>query len=84
MADCPACTSYASNPASGAYRAGCPECATRSLARSPAFFESQQQGAITKQYRAALERAFAGDWKRGHEVVKAWREKLQINPIDGS
>jgi hypothetical protein len=76
---CPACTQYASNPSSGAYRAGCTECATRSLALSPAFFESQRQGAITKQYRAALERAFAGDWRRGHEVVKAWK----INPIEG-
>lgn len=66
------CSACADNRAGkhGSYRAGCLECAARSLARGPLFHAAQQAGAITKEYRAALDRAFKGDIQRGHEMVK--------------
>lgn len=76
---CTACASFAKSPTSGAYKAGCQVCAIRSIANSPAYWESQRLGAITAQYRAALERAFAGDWKAGHLAVKAWVGKLKVS-----
>ncbi len=79
---CPACTAYAKNPNSGSYRASCLDCSIRSIAQGPAFHEAQQTGTISKGYRAALERAFAGDWRRGHQVVKDWAAK--INPTNGA
>lgn len=74
--NCYACLSFAQNPLSGQYKSGCIDCSTRSIARSPAYFESQKAGSITPRYRAALERAFTGDWKAGHAAVKAWAERM--------
>lgn len=66
------CTACTDNQAGkrGSYRAGRLECAARSLSRGPLFHAAQQAGAITKEYRAALDRAFAGDIQSGHEMVK--------------
>ncbi len=73
---CPACTAYAKNPNSGSYRNSCPECRTRSIALGPAFHEAQQTGVISKRYKSALERAFHGNWRDGHEAVKAFAAKI--------
>lgn len=74
---CFACTDFERNPLSGSYRAGCAECQIRSIARGPAFFMAQQTGLIGKAYRAALDRAFAGNWRAGHEIVKERAAKLK-------
>jgi hypothetical protein len=73
---CPACTAAETNPTGSSYRAGCTECAARSLANGPLFFAAQQAEAMTPAYRRALDRAFAGDAKAGHERVKAWAAKI--------
>lgn len=79
---CPACTAYAKNQNSGDYRASCLDCSIRSIAQGPAFFEAQRTGMISKGYRAALERAFAGDWRMGHKVVKDLADKLKGEKIE--
>lgn len=76
---CEACAAHAKNPTSGAYKGCCQQCAIRSIAKSPAYWESQRLGAITAGYRAALERAFAGDVKAGHAAVKNFVEKLKVS-----
>lgn len=82
MSACEACTAYERNPLSGAYIASCLNCQIRSIASGPAFFEAQRTGVISKPYRDALERAFAGDWRAGHEAVKGWVKKLKGEKIE--
>lgn len=76
-ATCQACEAFNRNPLSGAYKAGCLDCAARSIAAGSAFHESMQKQAILPRYRAALERVFFGDVEGGHAAVKAWAEKLK-------
>lgn len=73
---CQHCTAAEADPTHAGYRGNCQECAARSLANGPLFHASQQAGAITPAYRKALDRAFAGDAKTGHERVKAWAAKI--------
>ena len=73
---CYACASFADNPLSGQYKSGCIDCSTRSIARSQAYTERDEDAPIDGKYRAALERAFTGDWRTGHAAVKAWVEKV--------
>lgn len=78
---CFACESFTKNPLTGAYKAGCRECSARSIAASPAYQERPKDAPIEGKYRAALERAFHGDWKSGHELVKQFAERRDIETL---
>lgn len=79
--NCPDCAAAAAQPWH-AFRASCRGCSARSLARSPAFFESRRDRVQHKAYRDALKRtglehfevvdAFAKDFLSTHsqEVKK--------------
>lgn len=73
---CWGCTEFEAGH-TGSYSAGCRECGARALAQSHEHFESAQAGAMTPRYRSALQRVFGAEWKRGHERVKAWSERLK-------
>jgi len=72
---CPDCQHFAQNPAWAGYRASCHECQARSIAQSPVFHDAlmdRQKGGngFPPQYKAALQRAFRGDWQTFHIRVK--------------
>lgn len=69
---CPACAQAQSNPRTGHFHAGCPECEARALAASPQFFNAARESGFTKDYRDLLERVFHENWQAGHARVKAW------------
>lgn len=71
---CLDCQHFAQNPNWGGYRAGCLECQARSIAQSPAYFNAAAAKGITESYKAALQRAFQGDWITWHERVKHYAE----------
>ena len=75
MSTCFACTGFERNPATHVYRSACIDCSARSIARSP-LFDAQQDG-ISGKYRAALDRAFKGDWQTGDSLVRRWAEKIR-------
>lgn len=54
--NCEDCTQAAQGPWHG-YRKDCQGCTARALSRSHAFHESRQAGRLTKEYRAALDKA---------------------------
>lgn len=72
---CWGCTQFAQGH-TGSYSAGCIECQARSIAQSPQFAESREAGKLLPAYKAALGHVFAGDWARGHELVKGWAQRL--------
>lgn len=76
MSDCPDCQRAETNPRTARFTATCRECTARSLAQSPAFFDSARSEALTPTYRSALQFFFGGDWKAGHEMVKQWAGRL--------
>ncbi len=75
--DCEACLRAETNPRTGWMRADCLECAARSIANSPAFYQSTEADAITPTYRAALWAFFGNDWREGHARVKAWKARIE-------
>lgn len=75
---CPSCAAASASAESGAYHAHCLGCQARSLAQGMAFFGSQQAGAMTPEYRAALRAVFGPDGARdGHAAVKAEWARLE-------
>ncbi|MDE2104027.1 MAG: hypothetical protein KGL39_42715 [Patescibacteria group bacterium] len=77
MTACPACADFAQNPRTGSTRAQCLECRARSIADSPIYDNAAKANAITAPYKAALERAFGGDWLVWHERVKHYAALLK-------
>lgn len=73
---CRECTQAEANPMRDGFTAHCRSCEARALASVGAHVESAERGAITPQYRAALERFFGDDWKQGHQQVKAWGQRI--------
>lgn len=71
------CIEFDRNPGFDQYKSGCISCSTRSIASSPAYQERAKDAPIEGKYRAALERAFHGDWKAGHELVERFAERLK-------
>lgn len=63
--DCPDCTQSAARDWHG-FRADCPGCAARAVARGPNYRESLATGRQTSKYRAELQML-----KVSHEQVKA-------------
>ena len=90
MTDCYACTLAESDPATGHFRNGCPECDARALAQSPMFHESAKAGHQMARYRDALHRLFPGSEDDAHERAKAWAKRIdkapaqRVLPIEGS
>jgi len=71
-ASCPDCAEAQSNPCTGHFHAGCPECDARALAGSPQFFNATRAGDFTDDYRELLERVFGDNWPAGHARAKVW------------
>lgn len=69
---CPYCLAAASDPMTGLFHADCTGCKARSLAKSPAFFDSIRANSFTPAYRNALRAVFGQHWREGHEQVKHW------------
>lgn len=70
MTACPDCQKLAEYSFWHGYSADRLECRARDIARVPAYFESAKAKAITEPYKAALQRAFQGDWTTWHARVK--------------
>jgi hypothetical protein len=64
------------NPRSNAFTASCYSCNGRAFASIGAHLESQAAGAMTADYRAALEKVFGAAWADGHRQVKAWASRI--------
>jgi hypothetical protein len=77
VTDCEDCQTAEKNPRTSRFTAHCPECSARSLAQSPAFFDSERDGAMTKTYTAALKYVYRDGWREGHEMAKRWAERLK-------
>lgn len=76
-APCPACKAAETDRHSGLFHARCRGCEVRALALSIGFFDSRQQGRITKEYGAALRSVFGPDVDNGHALVKAEHQRLR-------
>jgi hypothetical protein len=75
--NCEACTIAETNPCTGRYGAGCPECKARALANGSDLFESRRAGVKSPAYAEALRRVFGeGNEEAGHERVRAWAKKI--------
>lgn len=75
MTDCSHCARAKHNPIYGGVTT-CLECRARAIANDKHYQLAAEAGAILPDYRAALLEAFGEDWKAGHEMVKAWAEKI--------
>lgn len=73
---CRACRDAERDPMRDDFIAHCRGCEARALASVGAHVESQEIGAMTPHYRSTLERFFGDDWKQGHELVKAWADRI--------
>lgn len=78
---CTACEQAMRTPLSGAYAAGCTECAARHLAHSPMYWAASVADALTPSYRHALRAAFGVQWMDGHALVKRWAERIEAAHI---
>lgn len=74
---CANCTHAQSKAHWPGFTADCRGCKVRALATSPAFFAATQAGAMTSDYRAALQALFGEDWQQAHKEVKAEAERLK-------
>jgi hypothetical protein len=73
---CLACDRATVQPFTVHFESGCKECGARSLAQSPAFFDSERSGTMTRPYRVGLGYVFGPDWQAGHAKVREWAVKL--------
>lgn len=76
MIDCQDCVRAEANPFTARFTASCKECSARSLAQSPAYFDSARAEAMTATYKAALRYVFGSEWQEGHARVRKWSERL--------
>lgn len=74
---CEACDLTEKNPNSGRYNADCDGCKARSIALSPAFFQSMQAGRMTAEYKRLLTLAFGDVNESRHQQVKQWAERMK-------
>lgn len=74
---CEACAVAETNPKTGLVVSECKECIARSLAGSPAYWDSMAADALTPAYRSALRYFYGAEWVKGHAMVKAWRTKIE-------
>lgn len=74
---CDDCTDAEKQPNMPSFKPGCTSCLARALAVTGAHLDSQQAGAMTEQYRTALDKCFGEAWKEGHEMVKGWGVKVR-------
>lgn len=77
MTSCPSCAAFEQNQRTHSFNAKCLECAARSIAGSPAYFNAASSKTIPSAYRAVLQRAFGGDWIVWHERVKYYAALLK-------
>lgn len=70
MTSCPACAEFERNPRTHSFNSACLECQARSIAGSPAYFNSAASKTILAPYAKAMRRAFSGNWLVWHERVK--------------
>ncbi|WP_019573337.1 hypothetical protein [Curvibacter lanceolatus] len=75
--DCPDCTQARLIWHWGAYHDGCKGCQTRALSKCLGFWQSQRNGRLSTEYRAALQTIFGEDWTPGHEAVKAEAARIE-------
>lgn len=73
---CSACIIAAINVRTARFDAGRIECAARSLAGAPQFFEAVQANAITPDYRDRLNTIFGSDIAGGHAKVKGYADRI--------
>lgn len=76
--NCPDCVRAEADPWSPRFSTRCLGCSARSLANSPAYFDSARDGVMTPTYKAALQYVFGEDWAQGHERVKAQAGRLEL------
>ncbi len=76
-APCPDCITAQRHPRRNLFQSHCRQCQARALAAIGAHLESQAQGTMTEQYRAALQKMFGDDYMMWHEAVKAWAAKIK-------
>lgn len=74
---CEPCAIAATNVETGRFNPGCYECNARALAGGPLYHASVKAGAMTSNYRAALQSMFGANWKHGHERAKHWAERVK-------
>lgn len=77
MTTCFACAEFERNPQTVSVKAGCLECAARSIAASHAFYAAEQCDEPAK-YRTVLDRVFHGDQKTGDTMVRRWAERMGV------
>ncbi len=77
MTRCSACDIARTDPHTGRFNRDCQECDARSLASSPAYFDSARSGSMTPTYKAALRFVFGDDIAAGHARVKTWAALLK-------
>ena len=70
MTGCESCAKADETGIPGFLDRACLDCAARSLANGPLYFESARDGKPSDEYKAALVRVFGADWKRGHQRVR--------------
>lgn len=73
MTTCFACAEYERNPQAVSVKAGCLECAARSIAASHVFYSGD-----AAKYRTVLDRVFHGDQKTGDALVRRWAERMGV------
>lgn len=70
---CPDCDNAKLHPLSGRFTYGCNGCASRQLARMPAFHEAAKSGRLTPNYRLALQQFLPKlPVHEAHALVKGW------------
>lgn len=72
---CPVCEKAQREPLTGLTKAGCRGCAIRELARSPIYHASGLDGWLAQDYVRALSAIFGDDYRAGHQLVKAERQR---------
>jgi len=73
---CRACTDALADPRRDDYAARCDGCLARALAAIGGHIESVEAGAVTPQYRRALEKLFGDRWRAGDAEVRVWGDRI--------
>ena len=82
---CPSCAAAESNPDSGLYHSGCPECQARALSQSPGYWASCAAMKFRPDYAEALRRIAgdkASDRDALHRRVKAWAKRIEQRRLE--
>ncbi len=83
---CPSCIKAESDPTTGLFHIGCPECQARQLAHGFAFHvwkaRGGKDGTYPKEYVKAVKRiAKPGETpEQAHARVKAWANRIATQP----